>query len=183
VGTDLHTTIFDPATASEIVNIAKSYGSFIKGHYTDFVSNPEDYPKSGMGAANVGPEFTMYEYDAISELCQVEDQLYKKNRVACISNFKKVLTQAIMDTGRWRKWLLAGETDFDSLSTERKDWILKTSSRYVWAKPEVMCAQIQMYRNLELEGIDAENWVLLRIEECMDKYFRAFNLINLNEKI
>ena len=28
-------------------------------HYTDYVENPEEYPLSGMGAANVGPEFTL----------------------------------------------------------------------------------------------------------------------------
>ena len=89
----------------------------------------------------------------------------------------------MLDSGRWKKWLLPGEGDFDSLNIERKEWILKTSSRYVWAKPEVRCAQVQLYSNLELEGIDSENWVLLKIEESMDKYFRAFNLIDFNDKI
>jgi hypothetical protein len=88
-----------------------------------------------------------------------------------------------LNSNRWRKWLLPGETNFDSLSKQRREWILKTSSRYVWAKPEVRCAQNQLYRNLKLEGIDAENWVLLKIEGGIDKYFRAFNLINLNKKI
>ena len=183
VGTDLHTATFDPVVARETVNIAKDYGSYIKGHYTDFVSNPEDYPKSGMGAANVGPEFTMFEYDALSELCQLEEQLYKRDKVGCRSNFKKILTQEVLNSNRWRKWLLPGETNFDSLSKQRREWILKTSSRYVWAKPEVRCAQNQLYRNLKLEGIDAENWVLLKIEGGIDKYFRAFSLINLNKKI
>ncbi|MCL5985667.1 MAG: class II D-tagatose-bisphosphate aldolase, non-catalytic subunit [Actinobacteria bacterium] len=183
VGTDLHTTTFDSPTAEIIVDIAKDYGSYIKGHYTDFVSNPEDYPKSGMGAANVGPEFTIYEYDALLELWQIEEKLYENNRIACRSNFKKILTQEVLDSNRWRKWLLPGENDFDSLSSDRKEWLLKTSSRYVWANPKVICAQTQLYKNLELEGIDAENWVLLKIEESMDKYFRAFNLINLNKKI
>jgi hypothetical protein len=35
----------------------------------------------------------------------------------------------------------------------------------------------------EMDGFDPENWILLKIEESMDKYFRAFNLINLNEKL
>ncbi|MBA7649511.1 hypothetical protein ES703_57308 [subsurface metagenome] len=53
----------------------------------------------------------------------------------------------------------------------------------MWAKPEVRCAQYKLYRNLELNGIDAENWVLVSIETSMDKYFRAFNLINVNDKL
>jgi len=48
------------------VDTTSKYNSFLKGDYTDFVSNLQDYPKSGIGAANVGPEFTMVEYDALA---------------------------------------------------------------------------------------------------------------------
>jgi len=183
VGTDLHTSTFDPAVAKKIVEIAKDYNSYIKGHYTDFVSNPEDYPKSGMGAANVGPEFTILEYDGLKELCAIEDKLYKEDKIGCRSNFKEILEKAVLDSNRWKKWLKDDEKDLRSLSNERKEWIIKTSCRYVWALPEVRCAQNKLYRNLELNGIDAENWVIMKIEESMDKYFRAFNLININEKL
>ena len=183
VGTDLHTSKFDPTVAKVLVNITKDYGSYIKGHYTDFVSNPEDYPKSGMGAANVGPEFTTLEYDALSELCLIEDELYRSNKVGCRSNFKEILEKAVLKSNRWKKWLRDNEKDFDSLNKERKEWILKTSCRYVWAIPEVKCARMELYRNLKLNGIDTENSVLMKIERGMDKYFRAFNLININEKL
>lgn len=183
VGTDLHTSTFNPAVAKKIVEIAKDYNSCIKGHYTDFVSNPEDYPKSGMGAANVGPEFTILEYDGLSELCAIEDKLYKENKVAGKSNFIKILEEAVLKSGRWKKWLQNDEKDFKSLNKKRKEWIVKASCRYVWALPEVRCVQNKLYRNLELNGIDAENWVIMKIEESMDKYFRAFNLININEKL
>lgn len=183
VGTDLHTSTFNPAVAKKIVEIAKDYNSCIKGHYTDFVSNPEDYPKSGMGAANVGPEFTILEHDGLSELCAIEDKLYKENKVAGKSNFIKILEEAVLKSGRWKKWLQNDEKDFKSLNKKRKEWIVKASCRYVWALPEVRCVQNKLYRNLELNGIDAENWVIMKIEESMDKYFRAFNLININEKL
>ena len=183
VGTDLHTSTFDPVVAKKIVEIAKDYNSYIKGHYTDFVSNPEDYPKSGMGAANVGPEFTILEYDGLKELCAIEDKLYKEDKIGCRSNFKEILEKAVFDSNRWKKWLKDDEKDLRSLSNERKEWIIKTSCRYVWALQEVRCAQNKLYKNLELNGIDAENWVIMKIEEGMDKYFRAFNLININEKL
>lgn len=183
VGTDLHTSTFNPAIAKKIVEIAKDYNSCIKGHYTDFVSNPEDYPKSGMGAANVGPEFTILEYDGLSELCAIEDKLYKENKVACKSNFIKILEEAVLKSGRWKKWLQNDEKDFKSLKKKRKEWVVKTSCRYVWALPEVRCVQNKLYRNLELNGIDAESWIIMKIEESMDKYFKSFNLININEKL
>lgn len=54
-----------------ILKLLKNYwilqvNTVLKGDYTDFVSNPQDYPKSGIGAANIGPEFTMVEYDALA---------------------------------------------------------------------------------------------------------------------
>lgn len=183
VGTDLHTTTFNEKVAKSLVEIAGSYNSFIKGHYTDFVSNPENYPGSGIMAANVGPEFTVFEYDALLELCAVEDRIYRKNKVGCKSNFKEILEKAVLDSNRWKKWLKNNEKNFYSLDRRRKEWIIKTCSRYVWALPQVKCAQINLYKNLELNGIDAESWVIMKIEESMDKYFRAFNLINLNEKL
>ena len=183
VGTDLHTTSFDPAVAGEVVEIARNYNSYIKGHYTDWVSNPEDYPKSGIGGANVGPEFTIAEFEAFNELSEIEMQLFKEDKIACLSNFKEELIRAVINSKRWGKWLLAGEKDFESLPEQRKIWILGTCSRYVWANPEIKCAETALHDNLQLNGIDSKNWVLLRIEAAMDKYFRAFNLIGINEKI
>jgi len=71
----------------------------------------------------------------------------------------------------------------ESLTEERKEWIVKTSCRYVWANPEVKSSQSILYNNLYVNGVDAKNQVLMKIESYIDKYFRAFNLINLTEKI
>jgi hypothetical protein len=68
VGTDLHTTSFDPAAARRLYATLAPLGSLAKGHYTDWVENPEAYPASGMGGANVGPEFTLEEYLALRDL-------------------------------------------------------------------------------------------------------------------
>ena len=79
--------------------------------------------------------------------------------------------------------MIGNEKDFNSLIEDRKNWVLKTSCRYVWANSEVRYSQILLYNNLKLNGIDAENWVIRKIEASIDKYLREFNLINLNEKI
>ncbi len=183
VGTDLHTTTFDKKTAQTVVSLASSYCSFIKGHYTDFVSNPEDYPNSGIGAANVGPEFTAAEYDALDELSKIENKLYNEDKISINSNFKEELEKAVIDSNRWKKWLLKGEKSLYTITKERKNWILKTSCRYIWAKPEIKCSQALLYNNLSLNGIDGKNWTIMKIESVIDKYFRAFNLIGINEKI
>ena len=185
VGTDLHTSTFDPIVARELVSVAGQYGSFIKGHYSDNVTNPEEYPLSGMGAANVGPEFTEREYEGLCELCMMEQRLFLHGKVAKPSNLKNILWQAVISSGRWKKWLLEEETadDFYANSPGRQEWLVKTGCRYIWENAEVLAARSKLYRNMHLNGIDAEEVLLLRIERSMDKYFHRFNLVDLNDFI
>lgn len=180
VGTDLHTTTFDKEVARQLTQKVKQFGSYIKGHYTDGVTNPEDYPLCGMGAANVGPEFTMSEYDALVELEEKEIQL--SNGIAQLSNIKNTLWRLVYDSNRWKKWLQEDEQgkDFGQLTEDRKNWLVKTGCRYIWQHPEAVVARYKLYENLKRHGIDAESVVLGKIEHDMDKYFYAFNLVNLN---
>ncbi|MDX9881391.1 MAG: class II D-tagatose-bisphosphate aldolase, non-catalytic subunit [Prolixibacteraceae bacterium] len=182
VGTDLHTTTFDKDVAILLTNKVKPLGSFIKGHYTDGVTNPEEYPRSGMGAANVGPEFTISEYEALMELEAIETGLFEQNRIAILSNIRETLWSAVIDSNRWKKWLQREEMglDFQAISPERQTWLISTGCRYIWQNPEVVVSRYRLYENLQTNGIDAEEIVLSRIEHDMDKYFVNFNLINLN---
>lgn len=182
VGTDLHTTTFAPETARILTAIAREYGSVLKGHYSDGVTNPEAYPLSGMGAANVGPEFTEKEYEGLLELEQLEKNIFKQGDIAGRSQISLVLRDAVANSERWKKWLNPGEdsNNFDGISPERQNWLIGTGCRYIWQNPEVIAARMQLYGNLDSKGIMAEEIVLLRIESAMDKYFSAFNLRNLN---
>lgn len=185
VGTDLHTTTFDPEVARELTAKVRPYGSYIKGHYTDDVSNPEEYPLSGMGAANVGPEFTMNEYDALAELEEEEKKQFEAGRVAQLSHITDVLWQKVYESNRWKKWLHGEEVgkDLKEVDPDRQLWLVKTGCRYIWQTPEALVARQMLYDNLEHLGIHAEEVVLMRIEHNMDKYYRAFNLIDLNDYI
>ncbi|MHB1377675.1 MAG: class II D-tagatose-bisphosphate aldolase non-catalytic subunit [Candidatus Humimicrobiaceae bacterium] len=180
VGTDLHTTEFDSTVAKEIAEITSANNTNLKGHYTDFVISLDKYPKAGVAAANVGPEFTAVEYEGFNELCELEEKLYSKNMIARRSDYIHILEKAVIDSNRWKKWLKSGEKDLYSIRQDRKDMIIKTSARYVWEQPGVKASQIQLFKNLEQNGYDPENWILLKIEKAMDKYFRAFNLIDIN---
>ena len=183
VGTDLDTTIFDGEVAKRLTSKVRPLGSYIKGHYTDDVANPEEYPLCGMGAANVGPEFTMSEYRALCELEELEKKFHAQGKVAVMSHMKEVLLQEVHDSHRWEKWLHADEQgkDLAELTEDRQDWIVSTCCRYIWQQPRTLAARGFLYANLERLGIDAEEIVLGRIERDMDKYFRAFNLVGVND--
>jgi len=178
VGTDLHTTEFDPAVARELVGVAAEYGSVIKGHYTDSVSNPEAYPEAGMGGANVGPEFTEAEYEALERLSQCEEGLASEGKVRGTSRMMEALREAVVASGRWEKWRLAEEEGkgFDELSAERQGWLVRTGCRYVWAKPEVAGARRRLYASMTDAGEQGEDVVLGAIADAMHAYYRAFGL-------
>ena len=180
VGTDLDTTEFDPATASKLVNIAGEYGSFIKGHYTDDCTNLEAYPAAGMGGANVGPEFTAAEYGALMELVEEEKKLAATGAVR-LSHFKGTLTKAVVDSGRWKRWLHKDEAgkEFGALAQDRQEWLLETGCRYVWTKEPIEAARRTLYSNLAANGIDANERVVRAIVRTIEKYIRKFNLEGL----
>ena len=170
VGTDLHTTAFDPQAAEALYRIVQPYGALIKGHYTDWVANPADYPRTGMGAANVGPEFTADEYDALVYLTRHEQ--------SPSSHFLEKLTEAVNQSNRWQKWLQADEKGvaLNDLSPERRTWIVKTCARYVWTAPEVVKARHALYQNCGMP--DPHQYVVDWITTSIERYLFAFNLPN-----
>jgi D-tagatose-1,6-bisphosphate aldolase subunit GatZ/KbaZ len=182
VGTDLHTTTFDPIVAMKLTEIAKNYGSLIKGHYSDNVTNPEAYPQTGMGAANIGPEFTEMEYDALIELENIQQKLFADGKIAKPVKMKQKLWESVIKSGRWQKWLHQDENpdDFYANSYERQQWLIKTGCRYIWEEPEVASRRAMLYQNINIQGINAAAIVESSIESAMDRYFYRFNLVGLN---
>ena len=164
--------------ARELVAVAAEYGSVIKGHYSDSVSNPEAYPKAGMGGANVGPEFTEAEYEALEELVAREKELAAAEKVAEKSGMMEALKSAVVASGRWEKWRQPEEEGkgFEELSPERQGWLVRTGCRYIWAEPAVTAARKRLYANVEGAGEKGEEVVLRRIADVMRKYYRAFGL-------
>ena len=175
VGTDLHTSLFDPEVAKNLTSKVKPYGALIKGHYSDYVDNPEDYPLSGMGGANVGPEYTEEEFIALMELVKLEQKIGKD------SGLQDALKKAVVDSNRWQKWLSKEEKgkDFDDLSDKRQLWLMRTCSRYIWTSENVQESRKKLYENLE--GVrDADSFVIWHLKKSIMKYYHNFNLINFS---
>jgi D-tagatose-1,6-bisphosphate aldolase subunit GatZ/KbaZ len=180
VGTDLHTTYFDPLAAERIYQIIVPYGSLAKGHYSDWVENPEEYPRQGMGGANVGPEFTAEEVLALEGLCRKETALVENHPEIQASNFMKVLENEVVLSNRWKKWLQPEETGkpFDDLAPARKSWLVQTGARYIWTAPAVLAARARLYENLSAVLPDPNTYVVDRIVRSMDRYINAFHLFD-----
>ncbi len=185
VGTDLHTTTFDPETARRLRVLVEPYGSLIKGHYTDWVENPSAYPASGMGGANVGPEFTAVEYEVLEALVAKERVLCHR-RQRSPSRFIAVLEEAVEASGRWEKWVQPAERDpvtqaipgFQDLSAERRRWLTQTGARYVWTASPVVQAREALYHNVSLAMPDPHRYVVDGIAAAIERYLDAFRLFD-----
>ncbi len=178
VGTDLHTTFFDAAAARKLHATLAPLGSLAKGHYSDWVENPQEYPAAGMGGANVGPEFTAEEYLALKDLERKELAFLRGRRSLEASNFFGHLQAAVVDSGRWKKWLLPEERglEFTELRPARQDWLLQTGSRYIWTSPQVVAARTNLYDNLSPILPNPHGYVVDRIGRAIDRYACQFHL-------
>ncbi len=177
VGTDLHTTYFDPSAAHRLTEIVRPTGALLKGHYTDWVENPADYPVTGMGGANVGPEFTAVEFDALEALDARDARLCANRRLAP-ARFMAALEEAVVASNRWQKWLQPDEVGkpFTDLATARRRWLAQTGARYVWTAPTVTAARRTLYEHLALVAADPHGYVVEAIARSIEQYVDAFNL-------
>jgi len=168
--------------ARRLYEIVAPLGSLPKGHYTDWVENVEDYPRHGMGGANVGLEFTAEEYLALAELARREADLQRAGVDWQPAGIMEALERAVLESGRWRKWLQPEEEelDFRDLSSERRDWLVQTSARYVWTQPEVVAARESLYRHLAAVMPDPSQFVVDRIALSMERYVGGFRLFGSN---
>jgi len=178
VGTDLHTSYFDPESARTLHTTVVPYGSLIKGHYSDWVENPEDYPATGMGGANVGPEFTAAEYLALAELAIRERDLLRTQPDAQPSRLLEALEGAVERSNRWQKWLQPNEqgVEFANLAPDRRAWLVQTGCRYIWTDPAVVAERARLYANLRPLLADANAFVVERIALAMERYVTYFHL-------
>jgi tagatose-1,6-bisphosphate aldolase non-catalytic subunit AgaZ/GatZ len=180
VGTDLHTTDFDPAVAARLYDLVAPYGSLIKGHYTDWVANPEAYPAAGMGGANVGPEFTSAEYDALAALVAKERALCTSRPDTQPSRLLEALEDAVYRSNRWQKWLQPDEQDvpFAELAPARRTWLVQTGARYIWTDAQVQAARGRLYANLAPLFGDPHQYLVAAIARSIDHYVNSFGLFD-----
>ncbi len=180
VGTDLHTTYFDPEAARVLYEFVAPLGSLVKGHYTDWVSNPEAYPENGVGGANVGPEFTSEEYLALAELAGREADMLRGRPGGTPAGIMEALKAAVLESNRWQKWLQPEEEGlaFEELTPERRSWLLRTGARYIWTDERVQGARQKLYDNLSPVMSDPHQFVVDRIARSMDRYITTFHLFD-----
>lgn len=179
LGTALDSDRFDVNRAHRfVVAVQDTLGALVKGHYTDGVTAPSDYPLAGVGGANVGPGLSAVEADAVRDLVSLED------RLGLHSGVVDAVRAAVIESGRWTKWLRPTEQgrSFHDLPSDRQRWLVDTGSRYVWSRAEVHTARTRLFENVAPYR-NGEAYVHWRLKNAILRYMHAFNLINLNDHV
>jgi len=188
VGTRLDTVQFDADRAQTLARTARTeMGALVKGHYTDDVEDLTAYPMSGVGGANVGPGLAAVELAALSDLVDLEA------RLDASSGFQEALREAVVTSGRWRKWVDTTALDagadadrlraaFDALPPDRQRWLVATGSRYVWSRPAVQEARARLYENVAPYR-EARAYVEWQIETEITRYLHAFHLVGVLDRL
>jgi len=179
VGTRLDTAHVNVVRTERLATEARrQIGALLKGHYTDEVEHLEVYPLTGVGGANVGPGLSAAEYDALVDLVGLERRLDRD------SGFREAMRAAVVESDRWRKWLHPEERglDFGRLTPERRQWLVRTGSRYVWTDPDVQAARSRLYDHVRPYR-DADDFVHWRVRSAILRYLYAFNLTGLADRI
>lgn len=169
VGTSFGTGQFDTDHARRVVNQVRSFGALVKAHYSDFVEQLDAYPRCGVGGANIGPGLSAVEYETLCELEQLARSIGKT------PTWHDTLRNVLVESGRWRKWV-AGDAPFHKLSAEKRDTLLATGSRYVWAHPAVEEARSALYEQVSAYR-NADAYVVWRLRSAVMEMLHALNLV------
>lgn len=179
VGTQLDRSSFEADRATAAVRVADHFGALVKAHYCDDLAKPELFPKVGIGGANIGPGLAAHE---VSALAAIETQCKRAGRDPL---FVTTLFDALDKSGRWKKWVDAGvDGSLADVPDVRRQWLLQTGSRYVFQDPAVRQARQHLAATAdELLGIQTETAVRDRLRRVLLRFYQAFNLSGLNNRL
>ena len=182
MGVDM-TNQFDPQRAKTLVDIASRYDLFLKVHYTDWLETSalEQFPKLGIGAANVGPEFAAAIVGALGELEKKEVQALQgaKENIPS-SKIMETIEEATVKGAPWRRFAPRGLENWELEEFVRKHRreIALSVGRYVMSNPEVVEAHQKLYENVKRYASmdDPQQFVINIVQDIIRRYIRAFNL-------
>ncbi len=177
---------YDRATAGTLSRIVEKYGTGLKEHNGDYLSNEIllEHPIIGVTAMNVAPEFGLVETEALLELCATEEKFTEEKKR---SNVKAIVSKYAIGGERWRKWMVGGkrEASVKEIAANAEDvaLITKMCGHYTLNEPEVKEALSKLYGNLSALGLNGHTYVVKKIKDSIDRYVYCFNLYGLTTKL
>ncbi len=177
------TNQFNPEQAEKLVKITSKHDLFLKVHYTDWLENSdlEKFPKLGIGAANVGPEFAVAIVKALQSLEGEEKKILAEvEEDVNYSNFMEILKEVAVQKAPWKKFAPEGleGDELEEFAGNNEKNIAFCVGRYVMNEQLVMNARKDLYENIREYGNteDPDQFIVDRVKDSIDRYVQAFNL-------
>lgn len=177
---------YDTPTATTLSDITHKYGTGLKEHNGDYLSNPIllEHPVIGLDAMNVAPEFGLVETEALLELATAEEKFTPK---AEQSNIRAILAKHAVEGQRWRKWMVGdkGKYTVEQIMQDEEDVKLITSmcGHYTLEDAEVKDAVAKLNANTEKLGLSPKTYVIKKIKDSIDRYIYCFGLYGTTSEI
>lgn len=177
---------YDRATAGTLSAIVEKYGTGLKEHNGDYLSNEIllEHPIIGVTAMNVAPEFGLVETEAFLELVKTEEKFIKSEEC---SRLAEKISEAAVRGERWRKWMVGQkrEASVETILGDAQDvaLITKMCGHYTLNEPQIKAATETLFANLAKLGLDGKFYVIKKIKDSIDRYIYCFNLYGLTEEI
>jgi len=172
---------FVPEQARILSETAYRHSLFLKVHYTDWLETSmlEQFPKLGVGAANVGPEFAAAIVEALEELEMEESKIARKVDVEP-SRIMEVIEEEAVEKAPWRMFAPKNlsRRELEEYARANRREIALCVGRYVMKEPRVVEARKRLYENIRRFGRigDPQQYVVERVQKAIHRYVTAFNL-------
>ena len=161
--TNIEKGVFDILQIPQIVNMCNKFSTMMKVHNADYLPNEalSLYPRLGVHAINVAPEFGVVESRALLSLLRMNSlDLYADSflELAYVSN-------------KWKKWML---TNTDANMEERAI----IAGHYVFSSEAFLQLYSSASKDLKIKGIDLQASLKHKVKESILNYLKNLNMLN-----
>ncbi|WP_211922620.1 class II D-tagatose-bisphosphate aldolase non-catalytic subunit [Solidesulfovibrio aerotolerans] len=146
----------------KLVELCKDFNIFMKVHNTDYLSDESLiwYPRLGIHAANVAPEFGIVETKALLEI------MHKNSLHRHAERFNEIA----FNSRKWEKWVL----DAQRTSDNDKSII---AGHYVFSSQEFIELKKEVTHALAASGIHLDAYLKASVKASIMRYLRNFRLV------
>ncbi|WP_369713655.1 class II D-tagatose-bisphosphate aldolase, non-catalytic subunit [Leptotrichia sp. HSP-342] len=180
---------FNAKASIDLSSVAEKYEVGLKEHNGDYQDEGIllAHPALGITAMNVAPEYGTVETRAYLKLVELEEMLFNERLISKKSNLKDCIRRESVASRRWEKWM----TD-DTVSKSTEDLlkdeeiitvITDISGHYTFNNDNVKKEIEDLFANLSEAGVDAEKYVIYKLQESLDRYVETFNLTGYTSRL
>lgn len=146
-----------------MASICRDNDVLIKAHNTDYLSDDSLrwYPRLGIHAANVAPEFGIVETRAILDILE-QNGLYK-----LVDQFIEIAYRS----GKWKKWMAP-----NTHTNIREKAII--CGHYIFSSDEFLELKQKGIMELTKKGIDLDEYLKVQVKKSIKRYLMDFRMVN-----